>query len=72
VWIDAAPLMSELQRATSDGGTLVVKVDNERDDGRVYTVVVNGSRYVGRFFRTDGADLVAILREALRFCAAHP
>jgi hypothetical protein len=64
--------MAELQRATSDGGTLVVKVDNERDDGRVYTVGVNGSRYGGRFFRMDGADLVAILREALRFCAAHP
>jgi hypothetical protein len=68
VWSDAASLLAELQRVTAHGGTLVVKVDNERDDGNVFTVVVTGSRYAGRFFRKDGGDLCAILRDALDFC----
>ena len=62
-WGDAAPLISELQSATADGGCLIVKIDNERDDGRVYTVVVNGRKYGGRFFRKDSSDLVGTLRE---------
>jgi hypothetical protein len=68
VWQDAAPLISELQRATADGGTLVIKVDNERRDANVYTVVIAGEKYGRRFFRRDGADLPAILRDALEFC----
>ena len=68
MWSDAAPLLSELQRLTARGGMLVVKVDNERADENVYTVVVSGSKYGGRFFRQDGADLVAMLRAAVAFC----
>jgi len=69
MWNDAAPLIAELQRATESGGVLVIKIDNERDDGRVFTVVINGSKYGGKYFRGDGADLPAILRDALAFCA---
>jgi len=67
-WVEAAPLMAELQRATEGGGVLVVKVDNERDTN-VFTLVISGSKFGGRFFRQDGSDLMAILRNALAFCA---
>ena len=70
IWSDAAPLISELQRATARGGCLVIKIDNERADDDVFTVVITGAKYGGRYFRKDGADLVGILREALDFCAA--
>jgi hypothetical protein len=68
LWADAAPLLVELQRATEGGGVLVVKIDNERTNGEVFTVVVSGPKYGERFFHTDGADLDAILRAALAFC----
>jgi hypothetical protein len=71
IWSDAAPLISELQRATAGGGCLVIKIDNERTDDDIFTVVITGARYGGRFFRKDGANLLGILREALDFCAAR-
>ena len=67
-WDDAAPLLAQLQRSTANGGVLVIKIDNERENGEVFTVVVSGTKYGGRFFRNDGADLMSILREALAFC----
>ena len=67
-WAGAAPLLAELQQATADGAILVVKVDNERTDANVFTVVITGNKFGGRFFRQDGSDLVTILRNALAFC----
>jgi hypothetical protein len=71
MWNDAAPLLAELQRLSAGGGTVVVKIDNERQDGKIFTVVVTGARYRERFFRDDGADLVAMLRNALAFCGGQ-
>ena len=68
-WVEAAPLMADLQQATANGAILVVKVDNERADDNVFTVVITGTKFGGRHFRQDGSDLPAILRSALAFCA---
>ena len=68
MWVDAAPLIERLQDATANGGVFVLKIDNEREDGNIFTIVVNGSKYGGKFFRKDGADLAGMLRAALEFC----
>ena len=70
-WGDAAPLLTRLQRATAGGGILVVKIDNERTNGKVFTVVVSGPKYGERYFHDDGADLSGILRAALAFCGEY-
>jgi hypothetical protein len=67
-WITAAPLLDALQDATSDGGILVIKADNEREDRKIFTVVITGAKFGDRHFREDGGDLAAILKNALAFC----
>ncbi len=67
-WLEAAPLLANLQQATANGAIFVVKVDNERSDTQIFTVVITGGKFRDRHFRQDGSDLVTILRNALAFC----
>jgi hypothetical protein len=65
-WKEAALLMATLEAIGRDGTTAVVKVDGGRPDA-VYTVVVSGARLGESFFRKDGNDVLALLREAIEF-----
>jgi|SRR6185437_12441786 len=70
-WRDAARLLAAFDAIGSEGAIAVVKVDGERTDGWRYTVVVSGGRLGAVFFRKDGPDLNALLREAISFYRAH-
>jgi hypothetical protein len=65
-WREAAALMATLEAIGRDGATAVVKVDGGRPDA-VYTVVVSGPRLGEAFFRKDGSDVLALLRDAIEF-----
>jgi hypothetical protein len=54
-----------------DGATALIKVDGQRSDESIFTVVVSGGPLGDVFFRKDGADLEALLREAVMFYRAH-
>jgi hypothetical protein len=70
-WRRVADLLAALDAVARDGGHALVKVDGGRTGEEVYTVLVAGGRLGEEFFRKDGADLRALLREALSFVVAH-
>ena len=65
-WKEAAALMAALEAIGVDGATAVVKVDGGRPEA-MYTVVLSGSRLGESFFRKDGSDVLALLRDAIEF-----
>jgi hypothetical protein len=65
-WKEAAALMAVLEAIGQDGATAVLKVDGGRPDA-VYTVIVSGPELGESFFRKDGSDVLALLREAVEF-----
>jgi hypothetical protein len=71
VWRECAELLAALDAIGRQGGNALVKVDGARPDGAFYTVVISGGRLGEAFFRKDGADLPALLREAVSFYVAH-
>lgn len=70
-WQDAAGLMAVLDAIGREGVSAVVKIDGERAKESVYTVVISGPLLGDAFFRKDGSDLVALLREAVDFYRAE-
>ena len=70
-WDELAPLMDGLERIGRSGSTALVKVDGARPDGAVYTVVISGGQLDETFFRKDGSDLPALLREGIAFYLAN-
>ncbi|MFT3848692.1 MAG: hypothetical protein QM739_08415 [Propionivibrio sp.] len=66
-WTDAAGLMAALDAIGRDGANAVVKIDGARPDGAVYTIVISGAQLGEAFFRKDGSDLLALLRDAIEF-----
>ena len=67
-WSEASELLDAFDALVRAGGSYaLVKVDGERTNQQVYTVVVDGGRLGEKIFRTDSADLRAMLREALAF-----
>ena len=68
---EAVGLLAALDAIGRDGGSALVKVDGQRSDGQVYTVLISGGRLGEGFFRRDGADLQVLLRDALVFYVNH-
>ena len=68
-WKGLAELLAAFEAIGRDGAVAIVKVDGERTNGDVYTVVVSGAKLGGRFFRKDGGELAALLQEALAWYA---
>lgn len=66
-WRDAAELLAAFDAIASDGAVALVKADGLRTNGAVYTVVVSGGKLGDTPFRKDGADLCAMLGEAIAF-----
>jgi hypothetical protein len=66
-WGNVAGLMAVFDAIGREGVSAVVKIDGGRLDGALYTVVVSGSRLGDSFFRQDGNDLAALLRDAIEF-----
>lgn len=71
LWRDSAALLSVLDAIGRDGANALIKVDGSRPDGSIYTVVLSGGRLGEAFFRKDGADWSALLREAISFYRAQ-
>jgi hypothetical protein len=69
-WRDAAALMATLDAIGRDGVTAVVKIDGGRPDA-IYTVLVSGAQLGESFFRKDGNDPLALLRDAIDFYKAE-
>lgn len=67
LWRESAGLLAVLDAIGRDSTNAVVKIDGARTDGSVYTVVITGSKLGDEYFRKDGADLPALLREAIDF-----
>ncbi len=68
VWGNAVRLLAAFDAIGRDGAVVVLKVDGVRENGLVYTVVVTGGRlHRDAGFHKDGADLQALLREAVGF-----
>jgi hypothetical protein len=70
-WRDSSGLLAVFDAIGRDGANAMVKVDGGRSDGSVYTVVVSGGRLGEDFFRKDGANLNALLEEAISFYRAR-
>ncbi|MBL8945835.1 MAG: hypothetical protein JNK45_21915 [Myxococcales bacterium] len=70
-WGEVAGLLAALDAVGRDGGNTLVKVDGQRSDGQVYTVLISGGRLGEDSFRRDGADLRVLLRDALVFYVNH-
>jgi hypothetical protein len=70
-WRGCAELLAALDAIGREGGNALVKIDGARPDGSFYTVVISGGRLGEAFFRKDGADLPALLREAISFYLAQ-
>lgn len=70
-WGGATSLLAALDAVGRDGGSALVKIDGQRCDGQVYTVLISGGRLGEDSFRRDGADLAALLRDALTFYVNH-
>lgn len=66
-WIDAAKLMAVLDAIGREGMNVVVKIDGERSNEAVYTIVISGGRLDRSFFRKDGCDLLTLLQDAIEF-----
>lgn len=65
-WREGAALMAILEAIGREGTTAVVKFDGGRLDA-AYTVVLSGLQLGESFFRKDGSDLFALLRDAIDF-----
>jgi hypothetical protein len=70
LWRDVAPLMAAFDAIGREGVSALVKIDGERPNGAVYTVVITGPRLGEKFFRQDGRDLPILLRAAIEFYRA--
>lgn len=70
-WRDSSGLLAVFDAIGRDGASAIVKVDGARPDGSIYTVVVSGGKLEDAFFRKDGADLDALLQEAISFYRAR-
>jgi hypothetical protein len=66
-WRDLAGLLAIFEAIGRDGVIAIIKVDGERVDSAVYTVVVSGPRLGGALFHQDGSDLSALLNAAITF-----
>lgn len=71
LWRETAVLLAVLDSIGRDSMNAVVKIDGARMDGSIYTVVITGSKLGDDFFRKDGADLPALLREAIDFYSSR-
>jgi hypothetical protein len=63
-WAQAAPMLAALEAIGRDGANALVKFDGQRQD-KNFTVVLTGPRFGESFFRCDGDDLLALLRDAI-------
>lgn len=67
LWRDSAGLLAAFDAIGRHGVNALIKIDGARLEGSVYTVVISGGKLGEEFFRKDGKDLVALLREAISF-----
>ncbi len=67
LWRESAGLLAVFDAIGRDGMNAVVKIDGARTDGAVYTVLITGPKLGDEYFRQDGGDLPALLRNAIDF-----
>lgn len=70
-WSELARLLAAFEAVARSGVNAIVKLDGARPGPAIYTVVVSGGSLGEHFFRNDGAELKALLREALTFFIEH-
>jgi hypothetical protein len=70
-WGRVSGLLAALDAVGRDGANAMVKIDGARPNGEIYTVVVSGGKLGDAFFRKDGADVDALLRDAVSFYREH-
>ncbi|WP_413624192.1 hypothetical protein [Luteibacter sp. Lutesp34] len=64
-WLAVARLVSGLVHRAPSGQSSLLKVDGLRDNGKFYTVMLDGSIEEGPKFRKNGGDLRALLAEVV-------
>jgi hypothetical protein len=70
-WRELSGLLAVLDAIGRDGANALLKIDGERPADTIYTVLISGGRLGQSFFRRDGGDLRALLREAILFYREH-
>lgn len=69
-WTDAAALMATFEAIGRDGTSAIFKVDGSRP-AEPFTVVLSGPRFGDSFYRKDGSDAFALLRDAISHYSAE-
>lgn len=56
-----------IETIAKDGATVIVKLDGQRNDNNVYTVILSGGKLGSDFFRKDGSELTSLLNELIQY-----
>lgn len=65
-WTKVVELLAALDSISREGYSVLLKIDGERENGDIYTVVISGEE-VESSFHQDSANLPSILADAIAF-----